>query len=589
MNRDTFLPAGIEAWWQRRATLLLLLVAAALLLPFLGMALFNTKGEPREAIVAVSMLQSGNWILPASNGDVIPYKPPLLAWCIALLSWLTGGEVTEYTSRMPSALALIALVVWTFRFYADNFAGRGRAWLASLVLLTSFEVYRAGMACRVDMLLTLFMVGAFYSLYNYWRKGLRGFPLTAVLMMSGAMLTKGPVGVLLPCLVVGLFMLLQNAGFWRTVGRLAGVALASLVLPLLWYVAAYRQGGDAFLSLVMEENLGRLTGTMSYDSHVNPWWYNFVTVILGMLPYTLLVVAGAVASLKLKALKSVRLNLRERWSRFRGLTPIEQFSCVCAVVVFVFYCIPKSKRSVYLLPIYPFLAWWVAGYALRLVEAGSRAVTLFSRIVGALAVAAYAGYVAVQCGMFPYGMLHGRHALDQAMMVTSLYNADAPFNWLCVSLSAIAAMAAFLLCRDSLKRTFAAAMATIALLYVAFSGTYQPGIVNAKSDKPIADAVAAVVPEGPIYAHVSADMLRFFTADFYTGDRIKEFDTFSPASGVMLIGVDDARTWLPAHASAYEFVLLKHFKNRSCDVRQEVLMLRFRALSAQNVNAAAKP
>lgn len=52
-------------------------------LPFLGCAPFFTKGEPREAVVALSMIKSGNWILPLSNGDVIPYKPPFLAWCIA--------------------------------------------------------------------------------------------------------------------------------------------------------------------------------------------------------------------------------------------------------------------------------------------------------------------------------------------------------------------------------------------------------------------------------------------------------------------------------------------------------------------------
>ena len=91
----------------------------------------------------------------------------------------------------------------------------------------------------------------------------------------------------------------------------------------------------------------------------------------------------------------------------------------------------------------------------------------------------------------------------------------------------------------------------------------------------MADAVAKVQPEGPIYAHVSTDMLRFFTADFYTGDRVKPFELTNPGSGVMLIGVQDARTWLPEHADEYEFELLKHFKKRSCDVRQDVLMLRF--------------
>lgn len=103
MKRETLLPPYAESLWLRHSTLIVILEAAILLLPFLGMALFHSKGEPREAIVAVSMLQTGDWILPVSNGDVIPYKPPLLAWCIALLAKLLGGEVTEYISRMPSS------------------------------------------------------------------------------------------------------------------------------------------------------------------------------------------------------------------------------------------------------------------------------------------------------------------------------------------------------------------------------------------------------------------------------------------------------------------------------------------------------
>ena len=61
---------------------------------------FNTRGEPREAIVAMSMLQDGNWILPINNGDEIAFKPPLLHWLIALFS-LPFGEISVGTSRLP--------------------------------------------------------------------------------------------------------------------------------------------------------------------------------------------------------------------------------------------------------------------------------------------------------------------------------------------------------------------------------------------------------------------------------------------------------------------------------------------------------
>lgn len=558
-------------------TLFVLLVGALLLLPFLGMALFHSKGEPREAIVAVSMLQSGDWVLPVSNGDVIPYKPPLLAWCIALFSLVfNGGVVTEYLSRLPSALALIVLTTWTFRFFARRTGDKRRAVMAAVVMLTSFEVYRAGMACRVDMLLTLFMVGSFYALYGYWERGMKGFPLLAVLMMSGAMLTKGPIGILLPCAVVGLFMLVRGVNFWSAAWRLALLGVCALVLPSIWYMAAYTQGGEEFYRLAMEENIGRLTGTMSYDSHVNPWPYNLLTVVLGMLPYTLLVVMGLFGERWRELWQSARGGVRQLWDRFRAMSAAEVFTAVCVVAVFVFYCIPKSKRSVYLLPIYPFLAWWMAGYALHLVKRGSRAVKIYLWTICVVALLAYVAYVVVQAGWFPYGVLKGRHALENAMMVTSLYNHDSWVAWLGVSVSAVAAAVSLTLWRRRASEAWPATLISLYCLYVAFGCTYQPGVLNAKSDKAIAREVERVQPQGPIYAHVATDMLRFFSVDFYTGDRVKPFELTNPEEGVMLVGVQDARTWLPANADKYDFYLLKHFPTRSPDIRQDVLLLRFR-------------
>ena len=83
-------------------------------------------------------------------------------------------------------------------------------------------------------------------------------------------------------------------------------------------------------------------------------------------------------------------------------------------------------------------------------------------------------------------------------------------------------------------------------------------------------------PEGDVYAHVSTDMLRFFTANYYTGDRIKPFESAEPSSGYLLIGVEDARTFLPEHADDYDFYMVRHFRKRSCDTRQPMLLLKFR-------------
>ena len=102
--------------------------------------------------------------------------------------------------------------------------------------------------------------------------------------MSGGVLTKGPVGMLLPCMVVFGFRLMRGNGFWKTTVSVGLSALLSLVLPALWYLAAYQKGGEEFLRLAMEENFGRFTGTMSYESHENPAWYNLLTLAYGLAP-----------------------------------------------------------------------------------------------------------------------------------------------------------------------------------------------------------------------------------------------------------------------------------------------------------------
>ncbi|MDE6397033.1 MAG: hypothetical protein K2K84_07165, partial [Muribaculaceae bacterium] len=55
-----------------RRLLLPAIIVSILFIPWLGESLFYSKGEPREAIVAVSMIESGDWILPVSYGEDIP-------------------------------------------------------------------------------------------------------------------------------------------------------------------------------------------------------------------------------------------------------------------------------------------------------------------------------------------------------------------------------------------------------------------------------------------------------------------------------------------------------------------------------------
>ena len=229
----------------------LLIICAISLLLFLDATPFNTRGEPREAVVAMSMINDGNWILPVNNGDEIAFKPPLLHWLVAGISTLAGG-VSEFTSRLPSALAAIAMVLATFCFFSRRL-GTQIALITALLTLTNFEVHRGAMTCRVDMLLAALTVMACYALYTWGERGLRGVPWLGIILCAGAALTKGPVGIVLPCGAVALTLLIgRHEKFLTLLWKFALVAVMSLLPLLLWYWAAYNEphGGERFLQLI---------------------------------------------------------------------------------------------------------------------------------------------------------------------------------------------------------------------------------------------------------------------------------------------------------------------------------------------------
>lgn len=519
-----------------KAFTIVCVIAVMLTVPFLGLTDFYSKGEPREAVVAYTMVEHGNWILPINNGGDIPYKPPFFHWCIALFS-LLQGHVSEFTSRLPSALALVAMSVGGFVFFAKR-KNANMALLATLLSLTAFEVHRAGINCRVDMVNTAFMVGALFLMFRWWERGKHTMPWLAILCMSGATLTKGPVGMLLPCAVMGVFMLTQRESLWSTVWRLGLTALLSLVLPLCWYYAAYLQGGDEFLRLVKEENIDRLLGKMAYESHENPFWYNFLTLITGWLPYTLLFVFS------LFVLPWKRFSKSGFMQSVRRAEPMQVFVWLAFGLILFFYCIPKSKRSVYLLPCYPFMAWLMAQYVVWLVANRLSAVKAYAWLMGVLGVVLSVAFVVLKTGVVPDTLFHGKHAADNIAMLHSLESISvSPSHLLFALLPAAVGVATImtLLKKDDNLRNRAVwlSLSVVVALFLALDSTFQPAVLNTKADKPLAPQIEQRFDMTKMYSYMSSPMLHFFSLNFYLGDRIQQFEKVKPEDGVLMIPEDD--------------------------------------------------
>lgn len=519
-----------------KAFTIVCVIAVMLTVPFLGLTDFYSKGEPREAVVAYTMVEHGNWILPINNGGDIPYKPPFFHWCIALFS-LLQGHVSEFTSRLPSALALVAMSVGGFVFFAKR-KNANMALLAILLSLTAFEVHRAGINCRVDMVNTAFMVGALFLIFRWWERGKHTMPWLAILCMSGATLTKGPVGMLLPCAVMGVFMLTQRESLWSTVWRLGLTALLSLVLPLCWYYAAYLQGGDEFLRLVKEENIDRLLGKMAYESHENPFWYNFLTLITGWLPYTLLFVFS------LFVLPWKRFSKSGFMQSVRRAEPMQVFVWLAFGLILFFYCIPKSKRSVYLLPCYPFMAWLMAQYVVWLVANRLSVVKAYAWLMGVLGVVLSVAFVVLKTGVVPDTLFHGKHAADNIAMLHALESISvSPSHLLFALLPAavgVATIMTLLKKDDALRnRVVWLSLSVVVVLFLALDSTFQPAVLNTKADKPLAPQIEQRFDMTKMYSYMSSPMLHFFSLNFYLGDRIQQFEKVKPEDGVLMIPEDD--------------------------------------------------
>ena len=194
-----------------RALALVALAWAAIYLPALGS--LEIKGEEgRRILPAVTMLQSGDWIVPRIGGEPYLSKPPLLNWLVAI-SFKISGAQNEWTARAPTVLAVLALGL--------GLAWRGGAWLgpggglvAALLTLTSVGLMEKGRLAELEGLYVACFGLALVDWLASWRTGSNAWRLWLgpALPLGLGLLTKGPLCVVFFYAIVG-------AVLWRA-GRL---------------------------------------------------------------------------------------------------------------------------------------------------------------------------------------------------------------------------------------------------------------------------------------------------------------------------------------------------------------------------------
>lgn len=576
----------LQTLYLQKPLVLILLIATLSTLPWIGMGDFYTKGEPREAVLAVSMIEKGEWVIPSNYADEFAYKPPLTHWLIAGFSVvLNNGEVSPFTSRLPSTLAFIAMIGVCFMFFARR-RPTLEAFVACLIMITCFELHRAAMTARIDMLLTFLMVAAIIQLYTWYEKRRLGQLLSAWLLLSLATLSKGPVGALLPCMIFGVFLLTQHENFFKSVLKCLAIALAALLLPAVWYYAAYQIQGDAFLDKVFAENFGRFlrigTQELGIDYNLgveNPWYYYPMSLLAGFLPWTILLLV----SLFFIRYKRPSGSIKSFFVHILSMEKALLYSLIVIVVALVFFTIPASKRSVYIMLVYPFIALFMARFFTYLADMKPKAVRISTSIllvIGILAIVvlslAYSGIIDVES--LSHHISKRERTLRDIKIFSDLFINPGWWGLLATLVLAFAVGNTIYLLSKKINIKILMAGFGLMLAINLFMDTYLlPGFKNAYSTRPFAEQLMKEYElENNVYVtNRLIDYHNQYGLNFYLHNIFKNIDKESPDVGYFITLEKHREAIEKEYGDRYDFTLLES-SDKYNDNKSEMLFFRIK-------------
>ncbi|MEO6873082.1 MAG: glycosyltransferase family 39 protein [Chthoniobacterales bacterium] len=134
---------------RARALLIVMIVWAAIYLPRLGSLEIKSE-EGRRILPAMTMLQTGNYLVPQIGSEPYFRKPPLVNWLVAG-SFKLFDVRNEWTARLPSVLCVLAVAL-AFVLVARRSLGPNGAIAAALMWLTNFGLIEKGRMIEIEAL-----------------------------------------------------------------------------------------------------------------------------------------------------------------------------------------------------------------------------------------------------------------------------------------------------------------------------------------------------------------------------------------------------------------------------------------------------
>ena len=286
VGRSTF---GVRrsAVTRLHASLIVLAIWAAIYLPALGT--LEIKGEEgRRILPAVTMLETGNYVVPYVGGDPYLRKPPLVNWLVAGSFKLFGAH-NEWTARLPSTLCVLAVAI-AFLTVASRSLGPNGAFLAALMWLTSFGMVEKGRLIEIEALYVSLFGLAIILWLSWWQQRRSPWLVWTVpwIFLGLGLLAKGPLHLAFFYAIV--FAILFCAGEWRQLihpAHFLGIVIMIGIFAA-WAVPYLQMAPELNATAVWTQQLtGRLGGD---DFKLGSWVLNIPRALGHGLPWVLLLV-----------------------------------------------------------------------------------------------------------------------------------------------------------------------------------------------------------------------------------------------------------------------------------------------------------
>jgi 4-amino-4-deoxy-L-arabinose transferase-like glycosyltransferase len=339
----------------------------------LGYPSLMDPDEAHYAELTREMLQSRNWLIPLLDGRPYIDKPILFHWLQGLSMLLLGAS--EAAARLPSAIAALGLFAITRRVGLTAFGATVGEW-GAIMLATIPATFALASIGLLDMLFTSFLFGAVGCLLIAARERRRGVEWAGYGLLALAVMTKGPVAIL----IVGLFC----GAAWVAGGELRDWVwglhwktglFAAAIAAAPWFIWMYARFGDAFVEgYVLAGNLYYFTQPSSFSSRAISHGFYARAFAGAFFPWSAILVA-----------RGVDLVVRRRTRP--PMTAEEKLLWLWVVIIVGFFTAARFKLDHYIFPAAPAVcliaakAWqdaalgdWIQGRAVRLCVLGLGAI-----------------------------------------------------------------------------------------------------------------------------------------------------------------------------------------------------------------------